>query len=278
VQETEQEVGELRANYAALVALCDAQLGRLLDDFDANDRWSNTALVLTTDHGFMLSEHDWWAKNRMPFYNEIANIPLYVYHPDHASRGGSRVAALTQTTDIMPTLLEMFAIAPGPHVTGRSLMPLVSGRQEKIRDHALFGIFGGAINATDGRYTYFRYPERMESHDLYEYTLMPMHNTSFFEIRELENAVLHRGFDFTKGAPVLKVPALPDAKRSPTQGGFSGTRTVIYDLETDPHQMSPITDPAREQQFCNAIVADMKTHDAPAELYLRFGLAPPTTS
>ena len=273
VQETEQEIAELRANYAALVALCDAQLGRLLDDFDANDRWTDTAIVLTTDHGFMLSEHDWWAKNRMPFYNEIANIPLFIYHPKHASRGGSRVSELTQTTDIMPTLLEMFDMAPGPHVTGRSLMGLVSGADESVRDLALFGIFGGAINATNGTHTYFRYPERMESRDLFEYTLMPMHNTSFFEIRELENAVLHRGFDFTKGAPLLKVPALPDAKRSPTQGGFADTRTVLYDLRSDPHQMSPVVDPDLEAEFCRAIVAEMKAHDAPSELFERFEVA-----
>jgi arylsulfatase A-like enzyme len=272
VQETEAEVAEMKANYAALVALCDAQLGRLLDDFDANDRWADTALVLTTDHGFMLSEHDWWAKNRMPFYNEIANIPLFIHHPAHADRAGSRVSALTQTTDLMPTFLDMFGVAPGPHVTGSSLMPLLAGAARKARDIAIYGIFGGAINATDGRYTYFRYPARMESHDLYEYTLMPMHNTSFFEIRELENAVLHRGFDFTRGAPLLKIPALPDAKRSPTQGGFADTRTVLYDLVVDPHQMQPLDAPGIEARMCEAIVAEMRRHDAPPELYARFHL------
>ena len=39
---------------------------------------------MTTDHGFMLAEHDWWGKNRMPFYDEIAQIPLMIWHPDFA--------------------------------------------------------------------------------------------------------------------------------------------------------------------------------------------------
>ena len=82
--ESPDEIAELRANYAALVALCDEQLGRLLDYMDAHDLWRDTALVLSTDHGFMLSEHDWWGKNRMPFYDEISRIPLLAWHPDCA--------------------------------------------------------------------------------------------------------------------------------------------------------------------------------------------------
>ncbi len=272
VEETEAEVAELKANYAALVGLCDAQLGRLLDDFDAHDRWRDTAIVLTTDHGFLLSEHDWWAKNRMPFYNEIAHIPLFIYHPDLQSQGGRHVQALTQATDVMPTLLDMFGLAPGPDVTGKNLMPLASGTAQSVRDIALYGIFAGAINATDGRHTYFRYPADMETHDLFEYTLMPMHNRSLFEPRELENAMLHRGFDFSKGAPLLKIPALADAKRSPRQGGFADTRTVLYDLHDDPRQLSPVVASDIEAAVCAKIRGEMALHDAPEELYRRFDL------
>jgi arylsulfatase A-like enzyme len=270
VDETEAEIAELRANYAALVRLCDAQLGRLLDHLDDTDGWDDTAIILTTDHGFLLSEHDWWAKNRMPFYNEVARIPLMIHHPDHP--GGRRISALTQTIDIMPTLLALHGETPGPHVRGRSLLPLLDGRETKIRDVALYGIFGGAINATDGRHCYFRYPESMESHDLFEYTLMPAHNRSLFTTRELAPATLHRGFDFTCGAPVLRLPARADAKRSPRQGGFAETATVLYDLATDPQQTSPFRDTGLEAEMCELIRAEMASHEAPPELYTRFDL------
>lgn len=272
VEELPDEVEELRANYAALVALCDAQLGRILDNFDRHDRWDDTAIVLTTDHGFLLSEHDWWAKNRMPFYNEIANIPLFVYSPEFSEKAGCRISALTQTTDIMPTLLDLFGQSPKDHVLGRSILPLMAGEVDRIRDVALYGIFGGALNATDGRYTYFLYPDGMEEKDLYEYTLMPMHNRSLFEIRELQQAALHRGFDFTRGAPLLKVPALPDAKRSPRQGGFAGAKTVLYDLEQDLFQTTEVNSSVLEERMIRLIVSEMKAHEAPPELYVRFGL------
>ncbi|MEK9554013.1 MAG: sulfatase-like hydrolase/transferase, partial [Alphaproteobacteria bacterium] len=130
VEETPQEVAELRANYAALVRLCDAQLGRILDHLDATDGWRDTAVILTTDHGFLLAEHDWWAKNRMPFYNEVARIPLMISLP--GTPGGRRVSALTQTIDLMPTLLDLHGEEAGPHVRGRSLLPLCEGSAAPI--------------------------------------------------------------------------------------------------------------------------------------------------
>ena len=270
VDETAAEIAELRANYAALVRLCDDQLGRILDHLDATDGWRDTAIILTTDHGFLLSDHDWWAKNRMPFYNEVARIPLMIHHPDQP--GGRRISALTQTIDLMPTLLDLHGETPGPYVRGRSLLSLLDGRETKIRDIALYGIFGGAINATDGQHSYFRYPETMESHDLFEYTLMPAHNRSLFTTEELAPATLYRGFDFTSGAPVLRLPARADARRSPRQGGFADTVTVLYDLAADPGQTAPFRDAGIEAEMCDLIRAEMAAHEAPAELYTRFDL------
>jgi len=267
-----EETEQLQANYAALVTFCDEQLGRLLDCFDALNLWNDTTLILTTDHGFLLGEHDWWGKNQMPFYNEIANIPLILCHPEHAQMAGTRNASLTQTPDIMPTLLELHDASIPSDVTAHSILPLVKGTAEKIRDYAVYGIYAGAVNITDGQYSYFRYPKNMEVTGLYEYTLMPTHNYSRFEPRELAQAELHPPYDFTKGVPVLKIPALPDAKRSPRQGGFSDCETILFDFVADPAQSTPINAPDVEQLFCNAIAREMRTHDAPRELYARWAI------
>jgi len=273
VDETAEEAAELRANYAALVRLCDSELGRILDALDQTDGWQDTAIIMTTDHGFLLGEHGWWAKNRMPFYNEVAHIPLMIYHPQINADGGMHIPALSQTIDIMPTLLELHGQTPGQHVCGRSLLPLMRGEVDSVRDIALYGIFGGAINATNGKYSYFRYPPDMEASPLFEYTLMPMHNRSLFTIEELEPATLERSFGFTRGAPVMRLPARADAKRSPRQGGFADTQTVLYDLQSDPHQLTPLDLPEIEADFCNRIVAEMTAHEAPAELFDRFDLS-----
>ena len=105
VKETPNEVDELKANYLALISLCDYLLGSILDYFDENNLWEDTTLVLTTDHGFMLGAHDWLAKNRMPLYNEIASIPLFIYHPDYKNNVGERRSVVSQNIDLMPTFL-----------------------------------------------------------------------------------------------------------------------------------------------------------------------------
>ena len=272
VEESKEEIEELKLNYVALVRLCDEQLGRVLDYFDAENLWSDTALIMTTDHGFLLSEHEWWAKNRMPFFNEIAHIPLMIYHPEMTLKGGTHICALTQTIDLMPTYLDLYGLTPSSEVQGKSHLPLLFGDVKNIRNLALYGIFGGALNVTDGRYTYFRYPENMENKELYEYTLMPMHNRSLFEIRELIPAELYHGFSFTKGAPLMRMPALKDAKRSPRQGGFADTKTMLFDLKYDPEQNLSFRDKELELDLCNKIIIEMNAHEAPKELFRRFDL------
>jgi len=267
---------EIRANYAALVAMCDHYFGRLLDYFDRHDLWRDTALILTTDHGFLLAEHDWWGKNRMPFYDEIAHIPLMIHHPAFADRGGGRRDALTQTIDLMPTILDLFGIAPPPEVRGRSLLPVLE-IDRPVREAALFGMFGAATNITDGRYTYFRYPPDMLRQELYEYTLMPTHCFGPFALEEFEGAALAGPFDFTKGVQVLKLPARNDAMRPPGQDGqsYEDTATVLYDLETDPGQERPLDDPAVVARLEEQMVRILLDHDAPAEAYARIGLPGP---
>lgn len=271
--DTPDEIAEIRANYGALVRFCDQQLGRLLDFLDENEMWQDTAVVLTTDHGFMLGEHDWWGKLRMPFFNEIANIPMMIHDPSVPESWGNRVDALTQVLDLSPTLLDLFDLEPCYYSTGKSMLPLLRREAGVIRDIAVFGVFGGALNSTNGRYTYFLYPHDMEDKPLFEYTLMPMHSTSMFEIRELKNAELVRGFDFAKGSPVLKVPALSDAKRPPMQGGgFAETHTRLYDLETDSRQEHSFRSAELETLFNEFLRRELEASDAPTEIYSRFSL------
>ncbi|HEY5637735.1 MAG TPA: sulfatase [Burkholderiales bacterium] len=278
-EENALEVAELRANYAALLSMCDEYFGRLLDYLDRHDMWKDTAVVLTTDHGFLLAEHDWWGKNRMPFFNEIAHIPLLMYHPGLAGKAGQRRRALTHTTDIMPTLLELFGISPPATVEGHSLLPMME-EDRAVREAALYGMFGAGTNITDGRYTYFRYPEDMSRQDLYEYTLMPMHQKSLFPIEELRQATLVNDFAFTQGVPLLKVPARRNLKGQPVGhigqgGGYEDTTTVLYDLDKDPEQQHPFRDTAIEARFLRLMGELMRKNEAPPEAFVRLGLDVP---
>ena len=54
---------------------------------DRNDAWQATAVILSKNHGLSLGEHEYWDKNRSPFFNEVVHIPLVIHHPDCQSHG-----------------------------------------------------------------------------------------------------------------------------------------------------------------------------------------------
>lgn len=275
VTETLDECEELRANYASIVALCDHELGRLLDYMDQHKMWDDTALVVTTDHGFLLGEHSWWSKNVMPCYSEVAHIPLFMYHPDFKSKAGEHRQGLTQTIDLMPTLLEMNGSSIPENVTGRSLMPLME-KETTIRDAAIYGVFGSAVNVTDGRYTLFLYPENMHGGDLYQYTVMPTHMKEFYSLEELREAQLAPPQSYSKGVPLLRVPATPKSPLYKLHGPASqhDTNTVMFDLATDPSQERPIDEPEVRRRLIAGMIALMKENGAPPEYFTRLNLNP----
>lgn len=233
-----EEIAHIRGNYAALVAMCDEYFGKLLDYFDEHDLWKDTCLILGTDHGFLLSEHDWWGKNRMPYYEEISHIPLMMWHPEHASSAGSRCNNLTQTTDLMPTFLDIHDCQIPPGVTGSSLLPMFTDTAS-VHDNMVLGMFAGPVCIVDNKYSYFLYPDNVSGENLFIYTLMPTHMTKPFDMSELQDTELAGPFEFTKGARVLKV-RLDKKNNQLGQDGHSlgDAQSALYDLDSDPGQQS----------------------------------------
>ena len=88
-EETRRRGRTLRYQYAALLSMCDHYLGQILNLMDALRLWDDTMLIVCTDHGFLLGEHDWWAKN---------NMPLWTRSPIRPSSSGIRAAA-SRTND-----------------------------------------------------------------------------------------------------------------------------------------------------------------------------------
>lgn len=267
-----EEVAAIRGNYAALVAMCDEYFGKLLDYFDEHNLWKDTTLVLTTDHGFLLSEHDWWAKNRMPYYEEVSHIPMMIWHPDCADQGGQRRSTLTQTTDLMPTFLELHDCKVPPSVTGKSVLPILQ-EDNNQRDSAIFGMFGGPVGVTDGTYTYYLYPDDLSATDLRMYTLMPSHMIELFDIDELKSSELVPPFDFTKGVPVLRLKLDPKNTQVGQDGdALEDCETVLFNVEADPAQSRPLNDAEVVDRLRAEITRHFVHHDAPSELFSHFNL------
>lgn len=264
-EDSDEAIDHLRREYAAVVTQCDHALGRVMDFMDENRMWEDTLLLVTTDHGFLLGEHDWYAFVKPPFWDEVAVKPLFLHDPRFPA-GGERRDALVQTVDCPATLLDFFGQPPFDDMEGKPLQRVLEDPDGKLRDYAIFGVFGGHVNVTDGRYVYMRGPAEAENGPLFQYTLLPLHMRQPFPVRDLGKAELAPPFSFTKGCPLLKIPGQPFMSQ-PQEWG-----TLLYDLEKDPQQRNPIKDEEIERRMMGALTALMKANDAPVEQYARLGL------
>lgn len=286
VTEDAATVEHYRNTYRALVTMCDTYLGRLLDYMDRYGMWEDTMLIVNTDHGFLLGEHDWWAKCCQPFYNEIAHIPLFVWDP-RLKLQGQRRSQLVQTIDIPATILDFFGHPLPEDMQGVPLGPVME-RDEAVRQAGLYGMHGSQVNVTDGRYVYMRAAATEHNTPLYDYVQLPTHMRSLFSVEELRTASLREPFSFTKGTPLLKIESRGffDAKsRKEAYRKYAGDaagrmvektdevcRTMLFDLREDPYQNRPIHDPETEERMIRLMVELMKENDAPSEQYERLGL------
>jgi arylsulfatase A-like enzyme len=264
VTETEEQVQHIIKEYAASVSMCDAYLGKILDLMDEKNMWKDTMLIVTTDHGFLLGEKDWWAKGVQPIYNEIAHIPLFIWDP-RSGKKNERRTALVQTTDMVPTILEFFKINRTKDMQGKVLKDTINSN-EKVREFLLFGTHGAHVNITDGRYVYMRGPADLLNQPLHEYTLMPTHMRGFFSNNELKTITLADPFPFTKGIKLIRT----NARLRYINPYIFGS--LLFDLQNDPNQENPIIDTEIERKMIKVLIEEMKKNESPIEQFERLGI------
>jgi arylsulfatase A-like enzyme len=258
-------IDHCRYESAALHTMCDENLGKVLDMMDKYNMWEDTMLIVNTDHGFLLGEHDYWAKCWCPFYNEVANTPLFVWDPRTGKKGEMR-DSLVQTIDLPATVLDFFNIEKPEDMQGIALKDTVEN-DAPVREAALFGIHGGHINVTDGKYVYMRAPISQDNSPLYNYTHMPTHMKNMFAVEELQGKIdLAEPFDFTKGCKTMKIDCTHTKQQAHKYG------TLLFDVESDPKQENTRDLPEVESQMIKHMIRLMKENDAPEEQYIRMGL------
>jgi len=262
--DTPEKIDHLRKQYASVISHCDESLGRVLDFMDQHEMWEDTMLIVSTDHGFLLGEHGWFAFVKAPFYDQVAVKPLFVHDP-RSPHPGERRESLVQLIDLPATLLEYFGVERPADMQGRPILPVLKD-DTPIRDYGIFGVFGREINCTDGRYVYMHAPAEAEA-PLYQYTLQTTEMRRFLPTESLRQATLHPPLAFTKGMPVLRIPAQPFMGNPPKDFGHK-----LFDLQEDPHQMRECEDEAVTQRLRGALREMVMASDPPAEWLERMGL------
>jgi iduronate 2-sulfatase len=131
---TEAQQRELKHGYYASVSFIDAQVGRLLTGLEDLGLAKNTIVVLWSDHGWKLGEHNSWCKQTV---HEIdTNAPLMIRVPG-AKANGQTSSALVEFVDVYPTLCDLAGLEVPKTLEGKSLKPLLDGSATKVKDAAI---------------------------------------------------------------------------------------------------------------------------------------------
>jgi len=148
-----RHLARLRTTYKASVTLVDRWLGYFLGrvwDLGLDD---STAIMLVSDHGVLLGEHDWTGKGPNLLHPELIHVPMLLREPGGAG-AGTTSDWFASTHDVAPTLASLAGIRRPPSFDGADLSPILSGGvPAEDRPYAVGG-YGNSSFVRDGRWGY----------------------------------------------------------------------------------------------------------------------------
>ncbi|MBM3858567.1 MAG: sulfatase [Verrucomicrobia bacterium] len=117
--------------YYACVAYMDAQVGKVLDALEQSGQADNTIVIFTSDHGYHLGEHDFWAK--VSLRDESAMVPLIIKVP------GKKPAvchSLVELLDLFPTTARLCGLDVPARLQGKDISRIFDDPSHTVRDAA----------------------------------------------------------------------------------------------------------------------------------------------
>ena len=122
--------------YYASVAFMDRMVGQVLDGLKEAGLDDNTIVIFTSDHGYHLGEHDFWAK--VSLHDESAAVPLIIRMP------GKKPAvchSLVELLDLYPTLSNLCGLKVPGRLQGKDISEMMTDPAKEVRS-AAFSVNG----------------------------------------------------------------------------------------------------------------------------------------
>ena len=164
----EAEVRRHIAEYYAMIAHLDAEIGRVLDALERRGLAGDTIVVLAGDNGLAVGQHGLMGKQNL--YEHSVRVPLVFAGPGVPR--GERRAAPAYLLDIFPTLCELAELPTPDTVQGRSLVPALASATWQPREQLYLAFLDMQRAIKDGRYK------------LIEYALEGSAATQLFDLQE----------------------------------------------------------------------------------------------
>ena len=151
---TPEDTRQQTADYYACITGLDHHVGRIFTELKASGQWTNTIIIFSGDNGLSMGEHGLFGKQNLYEFGGM-HVPLVVAGPG-ISKGKSE--ALVYLMDLFPTFAEFAGAKTPDGVEGKGLVPILSGKETKVRDLLYTGYRNGQRAIRDDRWKLIRYP------------------------------------------------------------------------------------------------------------------------
>lgn len=115
---SDRELEDINALYDAEIRYADAAIERLFSELERTGLLSETAVILTADHGEEFLDHGELA-HQPKLYDELLHVPLVTRFPDGESK---RIEQPVELMSIAPTIVESLGVEPCEPFEGQSLL------------------------------------------------------------------------------------------------------------------------------------------------------------
>ena len=161
---TPEDTKQQNADYYSCVTGLDHHIGRIFAELKASGQWDNTIIVFTGDNGLSLGEHGLFGKQNLYEFGGM-HVPLVIAGPG-IPKGKSE--AFVYLMDLFPTFAEFAGAKIPDGVEGKSIAPILTGKQTKVRDVLDTGYRNCQRAIRDDRWKLIRYPlvDRTQLFDL----------------------------------------------------------------------------------------------------------------
>ena len=162
---SEDTIRTLRQGYYASVSYVDALIGDLVAHLKKIGIYEHTILVIWSDHGWKLGDHNSWGK--MTNYNIDLKVPIIIRAPDQTNRG-VETKGITELVDLFPTICDLAGIKIPNYMQGVSMVPLMKNPNQKWKTAAFSQFHRRPKVSADGK-RYMGYSLNTENYHYIEW-------------------------------------------------------------------------------------------------------------
>ena len=142
VKQREPGISDRRAKLVAFIEHLDDGIGKVIEALDQTGLAEDTLVIFTSDNGGQLgvgANNGPLRAGKGDMYEGGIRVPFCAVWPGKI-KAGSRSDAVALTMDLFPTICRVAGATIEHEIDGRSILPVLLGRQQELDDRLLFWV------------------------------------------------------------------------------------------------------------------------------------------